>query len=248
MLISTRVPRPRRLHHRRTLTLAFSLAALALGTGGALAQAAPVIDRGDAAVSGFPGIRPPLFPLVPGANPLDHFTIDVDGPAAQILSLRTISGPPQGQLVHPAPKLKVKAGEVGQVFAIALDDGRGTPTPSAFLGATAPYGLHIIDPQGAGPGQPKRLKTGKPGARWMAGMFGLEAGGGPGSIWRVDGVTGQVTLFARCDRQRLDSAALPGRGGKVARSTCAGRRAATELPVTDRKRPQRRPKLPCSSP
>lgn len=197
--MSTTVHRPLRLPlvlFRSTLMLASSLAALALGTGGALAQAAPVLDRGDAVVSGFPGIRPPLFPLVPGANPLDHFTIDVDGPAAQILSMRTLSGPPQGQLVHPAPKLKVKAGQVGQVFAIALDDGRGTPTPSAFLGATAAYGLHIVDPNGAGPGQPKRLKTGKPGARWMAGMFGLDAGGGPGSIWRVDGVTGQVTLFA----------------------------------------------------
>lgn len=178
------------------LVIASSLAALVSVTDGALAQTSPVLDRGDAVVSGFPGIRPSGRPLAPADNPLDHFFIDTDGAAAQILSLRTLAGAPAGQLVHPAAKLKVKAGQVGQVFAIALDDGRGAPTPSAFLGATAAYGLHIVDPNGAGPGQPKRLKTGKPGAKWMAGMYGLEAGGGPGSIWRVDGTTGQVTLFA----------------------------------------------------
>ncbi len=178
------------------LVLTLSVAALAVSSASAIAGTGPVLDRGDAVVSGFPGIRPPLTPPPTGANPLDYFAIDPDGPAAQILSLRTFAGPPAGQLVYPPAKLKVKAGQVGQVFAIALDDGRGQPVPSAYLGATAAYGLHIVDPNGAGPDQPKRLKTGKPGAKWMTGMFGLEAGGGPGSIWRVDGTTGQVTLFA----------------------------------------------------
>ena len=30
----------------------------------------------------------------------------------------------------------------------------------------------------------------------MDGQFGLENGGGPGTIWRIDGITGAVTLFA----------------------------------------------------
>ena len=188
-----------RVPYRRStsaLVLASSLAGLLSGADGAIAQSAPVLDRGDAVVSGFPGIRPPLQPVAPGANPLDHFMIDPEGPAAQILSMRTLAGAPTGQLVHPAAKLKIKAGQVGMVFAIALDDGRGQAAPAVYLGASAAYGLHIVDPNGTGPGRPKRLKTGKPGARWMEGMFGLEAGGGPGSIWRVDGTTGQISLFA----------------------------------------------------
>jgi hypothetical protein len=42
-----------------------------------------------------------------------------------------------------------------------------------------------------------RAKAGAPNASFMPGLFGPSAqGGGPGSIWRVDGVTGAVRLFA----------------------------------------------------
>src|SRR5262249_42603042 len=40
----------------------------------------------------------------------------------------------------------------------------------------------------------ERLVKGEPGAKWMPGQFG--AGGGPGSVWKIDGATGTVSLFA----------------------------------------------------
>jgi hypothetical protein len=45
----------------------------------------------------------------------------------------------------------------------------------------------------------------------MDGQFGPAAvGGGPGSIWRIDGVTGAVTLFANIDVASLGAASLGG--------------------------------------
>jgi len=185
---------------QRAVGLPVALLALAvqasLATPAAAQGAGRTIDRGDAVVTGFPGIAPSAVPLAPGANPLDHFFINLEGPSAQVLSLRAFGAPPAGQVVSPGVKLQVKARQVGQVFAIALDDGRGGGVASAYLGASSAYGLHIVDPNGAGAGMPKRLKNGKPGAQWMKGMFGTDAGGGPGAIWRVDGATGAVTLVA----------------------------------------------------
>ncbi len=185
---------------RSSLMLTAAVLAITAMAGPAFAQAvssqSQVLDRGDAVVSGFAGIVPSKKPLAPGENPLDHFFIDPEGPVAQILSLRAFGAPPLGQHTAAAAKLRVKAADVGQVFAIALDDGRGRAAPSVFLGATSAYGLHIAAPHGAGPGIPKRLKNGGPSAQWMAGMFGIGAGGGPGAIWRVDGLTGATSLFA----------------------------------------------------
>ena len=59
---------------------------LAAGVTSASAQQA-TLDRGDSVVTGFSGIRPSDKPLPPGANPLDHFFIDLDGASAQILSM-----------------------------------------------------------------------------------------------------------------------------------------------------------------
>ena len=188
----------RRSYAIRASVIATSLAAFTAAIPAATpahAQTA-TIDRGDAVVTGFPGIVPSKSPPAPGQNPLDHFFIDLDGPAAQVLSLRSMAGAPTGQLATPAAKLRVKAGQVGQVFATAIAPTPGGGAPQAYLGATSAYGLHIVDPNGAGPGVPKRLKTGKPGAQWMPGMFGTAAGGSAGSIWRMDGVTGAITLFS----------------------------------------------------
>jgi hypothetical protein len=85
----------------------------------------------------------------------------------------------------------VYARDVGQVFGIALDD---QTAPNIYLSATSAFGLQLV---GRGPdGQPARLKKGGPGEGWMKGQFGLELQGGPGSIFKVDGKTGVVSLFA----------------------------------------------------
>jgi hypothetical protein len=42
-----------------------------------------------------------------------------------------------------------------------------------------------------------RLRNGAPGAQYIPGQFGpADQGGGPGSIWRIDGLSGQISLFA----------------------------------------------------
>ncbi len=51
-------------------------------------------------------------------------------------------------------------------------------------------------PDRDGDGWPKRVTTGDPEADWMEGLFGTDKGGGPGTIWKIDGVTGEVTKFA----------------------------------------------------
>ncbi len=156
----------------------------------------PVLGRGDAVVTGFAGIKPADAPLKPGANPIDEFFIDVNGPSAQILSLAVPGGAPAGQLISPPAKLQLKASQIGQVFAAALDDGQGAKVPNIYLGATSAYGLNIVVPDADGNGWPERVKTGQPTAQWMTGQFGVDLGGGPGSIYKVDGQTGAVSLFA----------------------------------------------------
>ncbi|HEY7646292.1 MAG TPA: hypothetical protein VH858_14710, partial [Hyphomicrobiales bacterium] len=155
----------------------------------------PVLSPGDAVVTGFSGIKPPSGPVPPGKLALDGFFIDPDGPSAQILSFAAMGGQPAGQLVTAPALRQLKASEIGQVFAIALDDGLGGKTPNIYLGATSAFGLHIARPDKDGDGQPERLKKGEPGAEWMAGQFGPNEAG-PGAIWKVDGATGEITLFA----------------------------------------------------
>ena len=169
----------------------------------ALAQGGPtaaVLIDGNAVVTGFSGTQPPL-PFPPDAA--DQATIDLNGPAARIIDLQAPGAPPLAQLLTAPKPFTVLAGQVGQVFAVALDSA--TP-PNIYLAATSSYGLPIVVP---GPnGAFMRAKQGGPDASFMPGLFGPPAlGGGPGSIWRVDGVTGEVRLFANVT---LDGAANSG--------------------------------------
>ncbi len=179
------------------LGLAATNAGTALAQGG---PAAAVLIDGNAVVTGFSGTQPPL-PFPPAAA--DQAMIDLNGPAARVMDLQVPGAPPQAQLLTTPKPFTVLAGQVGQVFAVALDSA--TP-PNIYLAATSSYGLPIIVP---GPnGAPVRAKQGGPNASFMPGLFGPAApGGGPGSIWRVDGVTGEVRLFANVT---LDGAANSG--------------------------------------
>ncbi|HKJ61376.1 MAG TPA: hypothetical protein VKA94_05205, partial [Hyphomicrobiales bacterium] len=174
------------------IVAAFSLLA---GSSGAKAQNG-VLMKGDAVVTGFSGIKPADAPLPEGASPLDEFFIDLDGPSAQILSLAAPGNTPSGQLISAPPALQIYARQIGQVFATALDDGLGAGVPNIYLGQTAAYGLHIVLPDNDGDGWPERIKTGAAGTQWMPGQFGSNPEGGPGAIYKVDGISGEVTLFA----------------------------------------------------
>jgi hypothetical protein len=168
------------------------LAAGAAITGAASAQdASGILAPGNAVVTGFSGTQGPGT-APQGVDPADLTEIDLSGPSARIVDLQAPGAPPQAQLLTAPKRFTVTASQVGQVFAVALDDA--TP-PNIYLGATSAYGLPIIAP---GPGGgPVRVKQGAPNASFMPGLFGpAQAGGGPGSIWRVDGVSGEVRLFA----------------------------------------------------
>ena len=64
--------------------------------------------------------------------------------------------------------------------------------PNIYVAASSAYGLPIVAP--GADGQPEHIQIGAPKAAFMPGLWGPQ--GGPGSIWKIDGVTGSVSLFA----------------------------------------------------
>jgi hypothetical protein len=160
------------------------------------AQPSPsaVLAPGFAIVSGFSGVLQGGPPRSPGTNPADKLAIDSNGVALRVIDTSRLGGPPAGQLVSAQKMLAIPASLVGQVFAIALDDAA---PPNIYAAATSVYGLPIVVPDTDGDGLPDRARRGAPNAGFMPGLFGpVQAGGGPGSIWKIDGLTGTVSLFA----------------------------------------------------
>jgi hypothetical protein len=154
--------------------------------------AAAVHSPGDAVVTGFSGVRQPQQ-LPSGIDPLDKTFIDLDGPSVRVIDLSNPGAPAQGQVMSAPLPFTVTARQVGQVFAVAQDDA--TP-PNIYVAATSAYGLPIVAGQPDRDGTLRRLRRGEPGARFMPGLFGSQtAGGGPGSVWKIDGRTGAVSLF-----------------------------------------------------
>lgn len=185
---------------RTALGSAVAAVALTLGMSGtALAQQA-IVQPGYAVVTGFGGTV--ANPLPPSADPTDYITDNLNGPAARVVDLTAMGA--QGN-VNDAPKpFTVFTQQVGQVFGVTLDDAQA---PNFYVAATSAYGLSIAIPDAGG--QLQRVHTGAPGAQFVLGQFGPESqSGGPGSIWKVDGVTGQVSLFANIDGGTGSVAAL----------------------------------------
>ncbi len=157
------------------------------------ARADGALIRGDAVVTGFSGVK---VEDPTADDPIDGTFIDIDGSAMKVLPLEA-GAPPTGQLLTNPSRLDMKARDVGQVFAVALDDGlKPDPIaalPNIYLGATSAYGLQIVIPD-ANDGRPERITKGHPNADWMTGQFG--PGGEPGTIWKIDGTSRNASLFA----------------------------------------------------
>jgi hypothetical protein len=183
--------------------IALLAALLPLGTARAQAPApAAILQSGDAVVTGFSGAPQPAQ-VTPGVDPGDQTLIDPNGPSVRIFNLQAPGAPPQAQVLATPNPFTVTAGQVGQVFGVALDSAN---PPNIYVAATSTYGLPIVA-QGQS-GALVRIHQGGLGAAFMAGLFGPDAqGGGPGSIWRIDGATGAVSLFANVT---LDGAANNG--------------------------------------
>lgn len=195
---------------RGRLTTGSALIALALGASlGAVAPAGAqetrIINPGAMAVTGFAGTIIPGIDegLPPGVDPVDETFIDTERATLRVFDVSALGGPPSGQLVYTPQPFEVLAGQIGQVFALTYDDGvrDGVPSnvPDLYAGATSLHGIRIVTPDADGDARPERERRGKAGASFMAGQFGEENGGGPGSIWKIDGLTGEVSLFTTID-------------------------------------------------
>ena len=134
-----------------------------------------IMAPGDAAVTAFSGV------------PEDQTSerINRDGPSLRVIDLP--GGGPFG-ITNTSKHFTATARDIGQAFGVAIDNKRA---PDIFAAATAAYGLAIYRP-GHG-----RVRNGTPGAQYTPGQFGpSDQGGGPDSIWRIDGQSGQISLFA----------------------------------------------------
>lgn len=176
----------------------------------AIVDDVPIIAKGDAVVTGFSGLMA-LKPK-PNAKLEDYLIIDTQAPALQVFDLSQIFGPNDARLVDAPRQFTVPAGQIGQVFGVALDDGQPATgpaiyqdaVPNIYATATSIYGLQIVETKQVGNEKVReRAKIGSPDAGWMDGQFGI--GGGPGSIWKIDGRTGEATLFATVALDGVDN-------------------------------------------
>ncbi len=84
------------------------------------------------------------------------------------------------------------------MFGVTLDDApdaMGADAPNIYVAATSAYGLNLVVP---GPdGTPVRSRVGAADASFMPGQWGSAGGeeGHPGSIWKIDGSSGEISLF-----------------------------------------------------
>lgn len=168
----------------------------------------PLIDRGTAVVTTFSGTSH-SDESVGGEHPRDQTLLDPSGPVLRVLDLAGIDSAPRGQFVDLADKLKISAGDIGQVFAVVLAAPAPDTAPDIYAAASSLFGLQIV--KSTKDGKVMRLVQGAPDARWAPGQFGLENGGGPGTIWKIDGTTGAVTPFATI-RSGASENAGPGLG------------------------------------
>jgi len=170
----------------------------------AVVQDAPAVANGDAfkagdiAASSFAGTKLIRDGLQPGVDPISKTFLNPDGIVLRVYSVPNRGVPTaQGTLNAPAV-LKVQARDIGHVFALAFDNlaANGPSKPGLYAAATSAFGLQIVGPDRDGDGKPDRLTKGEPGATFMEGQFGSLPGAGPGTIYKVDRATGNVTVFA----------------------------------------------------
>jgi len=172
---------------------------------GLAAAAGRIVFPGSMAVSGFSGTTIPGMEagLPPGVDPVDETFIDTSGATLRIFDVSVLGQAPSGRLAYPPQPFEVTAGQIGQVFGLTYDDGmrdgEATGVPNLYAAATSLHGIAVVTPDEDGDGRPERRLRGAAGATFVAGQFGAKNGGGPGTIWKIDGLSGAVTLFADID-------------------------------------------------
>jgi len=178
----------------------------------ARAQEVPLLFKGSTVVTGFSNTEQLIETenLPSGMSPSDVTFIDPMGISARFYLPDQPGYFWDARLWDLDAYHEVQARDIGQVFGIAIDDGwprnaDGTAEPAnVYLGATSTFGLNIVLPDRNSDGLADRVIFGQPEARFMDWQFGGLAGsgaasgllGGPGTIYKVDGRTRQVSLFA----------------------------------------------------
>src|ERR1700751_3061675 len=110
---------PGRRRARATAFLSAVLLAAMFGIASAQ-DARGILAPGNAVVTGFSGTKAPQ--AAPNTDPADLTEIDLSGPSVRIIALQTMGAPPQAQLVQAPKPFTATAAQLGQVFAVALDD------------------------------------------------------------------------------------------------------------------------------
>jgi hypothetical protein len=171
---------------------------IALALSAAPARSDEIFAPGDPIVTGFAGVlSPDEDALPPGSDPLDYTFIDPEGHSLLVKALNP-EGPPSAEVMDSPETFAATAEDIGQVFGVALDNANEVSdagAPNIYVSATSAYGLNIVVPDADG--NPIRSRTGAPDATFMPGQWGSADGaeGYPGSIWKIDGETGEITLF-----------------------------------------------------
>lgn len=133
--------------------------------------------------------------------------IDPDGASVTLTAISDMKSGFNGNEIKLPPYDMIMARDVGQVFGLALDDERDA---NLYLAATSVYGLPIVGRDRNRDGVADKLFVGRSDARFMPGLFGRLSDEDPGAIYKVDGKTGEISLFAsiRWQGERNDGASL----------------------------------------
>lgn len=121
-----------------------------------------------------------------GIDGVTRTVIDVSGASGVAIDLRAPGFQPDGRhWLAERHLFQASAGDVGQVFGVAIDDAAA---PNIYLTATALFGLHRNSDDSG----------------WMSGMWGV--GGSPGTVYRLNAANGyrpevfaQITLDGRAN-------------------------------------------------
>jgi len=185
--------RPAARRRRPALAALLAAAALAAPPARAAAQEAPPpaqrdgLRLGEAYSTRFSGT---IEVVLADGTPLT--LIDRAGAVGSVVDLRRPGFSADGRHWRGEPqRAAVTAGEVGQVFGIAIDDAE---PPNVYLAATSAFGLRMFSDE----------------RDWLPGQWGA---GGPGGVYRLDGARGLApALFAivGADGRRNSGAALGG--------------------------------------
>lgn len=167
----------------------------------------PLFANGTVVTTGFPGVMAKkAYIYRDGRTRIgdddDYLFIDPNGVSAVLLKADDIGfGMNGSELTQPAYD-KILARDVGMVFGIAIDDEEQR---NLYLTATSTFGLNIVGQDENNDRVADRLYAGQARAKWMPAQWGNDPAAGPGSVWKVDGRTGQISLFANIRHQGTDN-------------------------------------------